>query len=27
MNGFIFFNLNMPEFTHFNCMLGAIDIF
>lgn len=27
MNGFIFFNLNMPEFTYFNCMLGAIDIF
>lgn len=27
MNGFIFFNLNMPEFKHFNCMLGAIDIF
>lgn len=27
MNGFIFFNLNMPEFAHFNCMLGAIDIF
>lgn len=27
MNGFIFFNLNMPKFAHFNCMLGAIDIF
>lgn len=27
MNGFIFFNLNMTEFKHFNCMLGAIDIF
>ena len=27
MNGFIFFNLNMPDFKHFNCMLGAIDIF
>jgi len=27
MNGFIFFNLNMPAFKHFNCMLGAIDIF
>ena len=27
MNGFIFFNLNMPEFEHFNCMLGALDIF
>lgn len=27
MNGFIFFNLNMPGFTHFNCMIGAIDIF
>ncbi len=27
MNGFIFFNLNMPDCKHFNCMLGAIDIF
>lgn len=27
MNGFIYFNLNMPEFTHFNVMIGAIDIF
>ena len=27
MNGFIYFNLSMPEFKHFNCMLGAIDIF
>ncbi|MBK8610333.1 MAG: GNAT family N-acetyltransferase [Chitinophagaceae bacterium] len=27
MNGFIFFNLSMPECKHFNCMLGAIDIF
>lgn len=27
MNGFIYFNLNMPDFKHFNCMLGAIDIF
>ena len=27
MNGFIFYNLNMPEFTHFNVMIGAIDIF
>jgi predicted N-acetyltransferase YhbS len=26
-NGFIFFSINIPEFTHFNCMLGAIDIF
>ncbi|MCY7293727.1 MAG: GNAT family N-acetyltransferase, partial [Ferruginibacter sp.] len=27
MNGFIYFNLSMPDFKHFNCMLGAIDIF
>lgn len=27
MNGFIYFNLNMPRFTHFNLMIGAIDIF
>lgn len=27
MNGFIYFNLNMPVFTHFNVMIGAIDIF
>lgn len=27
MNGFIYFNLNMAEFTHFNVMIGAIDIF
>ncbi len=27
MNGFIFFNLNMPGFKHFNLMIGAIDIF
>jgi len=27
MNDFIFYNLNMPAFTHFNIMIGAIDIF
>lgn len=27
MNGFIYFNLNMSEFKHFNCMIGAIDTF
>lgn len=27
MNGFIYFNLNMPEFAHFNIMIGALDIF
>lgn len=27
MNGFIYFNLNMAEFKHFNLMIGAIDIF
>ena len=27
MNGFIFYNLNMPDFIHFNVMIGAIDIF
>jgi N-acetylglutamate synthase-like GNAT family acetyltransferase len=27
MNGFIFFNLNMPEFEHLDLMIGPIDIF
>jgi hypothetical protein len=27
MNGFIYFNLNMPEATRFNVTLGAIDVF
>lgn len=27
MNGFIFHNLNMPVFEHFNMMIGALDIF
>ena len=27
MNGFLYYNLNMPEFTHFNAMIGAIDVF
>jgi len=27
MNPFIFFNLNMPSFKHFNIMIGAIDVF
>ena len=27
MNPFIFYNLNMPSFTHFNIMIGAIDVF
>lgn len=27
MNSFIFYNLNIPEFIHFNVMIGAIDIF
>lgn len=27
MNGFIFYNLNMPDFRHFNLMIGAMDIF
>lgn len=27
MNGFIFFNLNMPEFEHFNLMIGPLDVF
>lgn len=27
MNGFIFYNLNMPEFEHFNLMIGPLDIF
>lgn len=27
MNGFIFFNLNMPDFEHLNLMIGAIDVF
>lgn len=27
MNGFIFYNLNMPAFKHFNLMIGALDIF
>ncbi len=27
MNGFIFFNLNMPSFEHFDLMIGPIDVF
>lgn len=27
MNGFIFYNLNMPEFKHLDLMIGPIDIF
>ena len=27
INGFIFYNLNMPPFQHFNLMFGAIDVF
>ncbi len=27
MNGFIYYNLNMPEVKHLNLMIGAIDIF
>lgn len=27
MNGFIFYNLNMPEFEHFNVMNGVLDVF
>lgn len=27
MNGFIFYNLNMPPVEHFNLMIGLIDIF
>ena len=27
LNGFIFYNLNMPGFTHFNIMTGALDVF
>ena len=27
MNGFIFHNLNMPAFDHFNMMIGPIDVF
>lgn len=27
MNGFIFYSLNIPEFEHFNLMIGPLDIF
>ncbi|MBL0181925.1 MAG: GNAT family N-acetyltransferase [Chitinophagaceae bacterium] len=27
MNGFIFYNLNMPAFTNLNLMIGVLDIF
>ena len=27
MNGFIFCNLNMPEFSNLNLMIGCIDVF
>ena len=27
LNGFIFYNLNMPSIEHFNIMFGAIDVF
>ena len=27
MNGFIYYNLSMPGFEHFNIMIGAIDVF
>ena len=26
-HGFVFFNLNLPEFNYLNLMLGAIDVF
>jgi predicted N-acetyltransferase YhbS len=27
MNGFIFYNLNLPAFEHFNLMVGPLDVF
>lgn len=27
MNGFIYYNLNLPSFEYFNAMIGAIDVF
>ena len=27
MNGFIFYNLNMPNFQHLNIMIGVLDVF